>query len=192
MAAASSCKFCSCAETLGKIAGETGSGQPRTFFRPFSMMIHSLEEMREELHTLERKRERESNLLRCPVEDTEPPLKVLDNLAVDASISENTNKEYEDSNGSAYPESKLIASLADEEVCPEQVNISRTGTLLSDLAVKSADPEEQKSDLVMNSKEALQDLRRYVKFVDEKLMPLYQQFDVPENINSYKIRFDDL
>lgn len=199
---------------LGKATGETWSGQSRTFFRPFRALIHYHDKMKEELGTLESKivQSHQQDALKKDLEalkkDPSPSERVDSHIVTEpealndtsgnstaaaSPMVENTEEKATVPTSPARPESKPIASLAaDEGSQPKKTGINRTDTLLSELPDEPEDSEEQKLEQLMNSKEALRDLRCYVRFVEEKLIPLYSQFDKPENINSHKIRFDDL
>ncbi|KAE8442709.1 hypothetical protein EG329_002900 [Mollisiaceae sp. DMI_Dod_QoI] len=178
---------------LGNATGETWSGQPRTFFRPFRALVHYHDKIKEELKTLEAKLEESGKLLDSPIVE-EPEVKEPPDETLPApSSAENADKESASSGPATDARSNLVASLAiGEGAAPEKIGINRTDTLLSELPDEPEDSEEEKLEQLMNSKEALQDLKCYVKFVEEKLMPLYHQFDTPENIHAHKIRFDDL
>jgi hypothetical protein len=52
--------------------------------------------------------------------------------------------------------------------------------------------EDREWEQSMNTKEAWEDMRCYMEFVEEKLMPLYKQFDKPDESVPEKIRFEDL
>ncbi|KUJ13891.1 uncharacterized protein LY89DRAFT_721075 [Mollisia scopiformis] len=175
---------------LGRVAGETWTGSPRTFFRPFRKLIHYHDKMKEELQTLESILAAKSKPLDLLAKEQETPDRANNGAANDVSIAvENTTN----SDDPTTPENTAAASPGVEKaVEPQKDDINRTNTQLSEVVDDPPHSETQRLEQEMNSKEALQDLKCFVRFVDEKIMPLYHQFDNPENVNSHKIRFDDL
>jgi len=170
---------------LGDLNGETWPGRPRTFFRPFRAFIHFHGKMKKELQDLEDRVARAESV-------SAPPNAPRDDQSSNEKRSESL-KSNETSTKTSDPENSQAALTPpvsrEEEAGPNKPDSGPTGAIPADLL---KDPHEQKLDQVMNSRYALEDLRCYVNFVEEKLMPLYNRFDNVTDIDSQKIQFDDL
>lgn len=164
---------------LGNAAGETTWwGGSKVFFQPFRALIHFHDKMREELQTLEKKLGSSEDDHHVSDEGPQDSNEVAKVSFIEPMVPENTLKP------TTEPDKTADGSLGGGDV-----GIERANTLLFDLIDDPEDLKERKLEELMNSEDALQDLKCYVKFVDERLIPLYHQFDGTQNS---KIRFDDL
>ncbi|KAI0399690.1 hypothetical protein F4802DRAFT_540344 [Xylaria palmicola] len=137
---------------------------PRTFLRPFKSLIYFQPKMKEVLATLEEKW--------ADVED------------LDESSSEKP--------GSATPDDvEFIDAASDKEPTTEAV--SKDGKSPQDdddaKSIVSIDSNAEDLDAIMDSVEALRDMRCYVNFVDNEIMPLYTHYD---GTDAERVKFDDL
>ncbi|KAI0438386.1 hypothetical protein F4803DRAFT_101354 [Xylaria telfairii] len=133
---------------------------PRTFVRPFKSLVYFQPKMKEILATLEEKW--------ADVED------------LDETSSEKT--------GNATPDEAEFVEAVDDKEADEQSKADDDDD--DDAAsVVSVDSNAEDLDGIMDSVEALRDMRCYVKFVDNEIMPLYTKFD---GTTAERVRFDDL
>lgn len=133
---------------------------PRTFVRPFKSLVYFQPKMKEILATLEEKW--------ADVEDLEE------------TSSEKT--------GNATPDEAEFVEAVDDKEIDEQ---SKTDDDDDDDAasIVSVDSNAEDLDGIMDSVEALRDMRCYVKFVDDEIMPFYTKYD---GTTAERVRFDDL
>ncbi|KAH6609106.1 hypothetical protein Trco_002452 [Trichoderma cornu-damae] len=140
---------------------------PRTFMRPFKALVYFQPKMREVLATLEEKwadyeelDERDSDATdRAASEDAEEVIVEVGKGDTDTDVKS-------DAEGSGDDDKDDVESLT---------------------SVDSNVDED--FDGLMDSPEALRDMRCYVKFIDEEIMPLYERF---EDSTAEKVKFDDL
>ncbi|KAI0490039.1 hypothetical protein F4859DRAFT_523833 [Xylaria cf. heliscus] len=139
---------------------------PRTFARPFKSLVYFQPKMKEILATLEEKW--------ADVEDLEE------------SSSEKP--------GSATPDEVEFVDAGDDKDASGEEQ-SKDGNDDDDdedddvASMVSVDSNAEDLDGIMDSVEALRDLRCYVKFVDDEILPLYTQYD---GTTAERVRFDDL
>jgi hypothetical protein len=132
---------------------------PRTFMRPFKALVHFQPKMREILNTLE---EKWADFEEVASESSE---------AVELDVAD------------AEPE--VIDVKADDgEADGNTDDKDETESLLS---VDSNEDEDY--DNLMDSPEALRDMRCYVDFIDKEVVPLYNRFD---DSTADRVKFDDL
>lgn len=139
---------------------------PRTFMRPFQTLVYFQPKMREILAALEEKW--------GDYEDFDEP-----------ETSPDTPVEVE-----AEPESLVTA----EDLASEKAGGTETeedeDEFPDDVSLKSVDSNEDEDfEGLMDSPEALADMRCYVEFVDKEIMPLYQRFD---GNTASTVKFEDL
>jgi hypothetical protein len=89
------------------------------------------------------------------------------------------------------------ASAPAKEDDKSQAEIRSTDTALdSTVKAENADNEQEKNadnvEVLYSSMEALDEVKCYVDFVEEHLLPLRHQFDLPGGSGVLKIRYDDL
>jgi ATPase family associated with various cellular activities (AAA) len=156
---------------LGKVAGESWSTHPRTFFRPFRLLIYLHDKMKDEFSKLKSKFG-ETECFESSVKSS---------TAQDQSITQIPEPNIFTAHGNG----EIPLSTMEGEASPNKPQLTPLGEAL-ELS------DELSIDALVNSKEAFEDMRCYVNFVDEKLIPLYHQFDKPDNTHPQKIRFDDL
>ncbi|KAF5010505.1 hypothetical protein FDECE_3322 [Fusarium decemcellulare] len=133
---------------------------PRTFMRPFKTLVHFQPKMREILSTLEDKW--------ADFEDLE--------CGTDPDPSDTVEE---------------IGSEDAVEVVGEEEGSSEGRDDDDDTeSLQSVDSNaDEDFDGLMDSPEALHDMRAYVKFVDEEVMPMYGRFD---GTSADRVKFDDL
>ncbi|KAJ2967613.1 hypothetical protein NUW58_g10410 [Xylaria curta] len=136
---------------------------PRTFVRPFKSLVYFQPKMKEILATLEEKW--------ADVED------------LDDSPSEGP--------GDATPdEAEFVETMDGKELTLEEQSKDEDDGDDDDTAsIASVDSNAEDLDGIMDSVEALRDMRCYVKFVDNEIMPLYNQYD---DTTAERVKFDDL
>ncbi|KAI6080835.1 hypothetical protein F4821DRAFT_47404 [Hypoxylon rubiginosum] len=132
---------------------------PRTFVRPFKALVYFQPKMKEILATLEEKWADYEELEEIESE------KVIDSPE-EVEIVESVNSKDNDTSSQAG---------SDDE--------DDTESLLS------VDSNAEDLDTIMDSPEALRDMRCYVNFIDNEIMPLYSRFD---GTTAEKVKFDDL
>ncbi|KAI8629077.1 hypothetical protein F5Y19DRAFT_464696 [Xylariaceae sp. FL1651] len=134
---------------------------PRTFVRPFKSLVYFQPKMKEILATLEEKW--------ADVED-------LDETRPEMS-------------GDSTPEEvEIIEAVNDKE--PALEGQSKDGDDDDDTeSILSVDSNAEDLDGIMDSVEALRDMRCYVNFIDNEIMPLYKQYD---GTAADRVKFDDL
>ncbi|KAI1752566.1 hypothetical protein F4782DRAFT_124306 [Xylaria castorea] len=135
---------------------------PRTFVQPFKSLIYFQPKMKEILTTLEEKW--------ADVED------------LDETSSERPGDTTPD-------EVELVEAVDDKESTSEEQ--SKDGSDDDDdiASVVSVDSNAEDLDGIMDSVEALRDMRCYVKFIDNEIMPLHNQYD---GTTAERVRFNDL
>ncbi|KAI0597729.1 hypothetical protein F4775DRAFT_558377 [Biscogniauxia sp. FL1348] len=140
---------------------------PRTFMRPFKALVYFQPRMKEILNTLEEKW--------GDVED----LDESDSIKVSETPEEVEIIEKD----SAREKDSVPTSEGEGETEGEGDDDDDTESLIS------VDSNAEDLDGIMDSAEALRDMRCYVDFVDREVMPLYQRYDGTE---ATKVKFDDL
>ncbi|KAK5994038.1 hypothetical protein PT974_07478 [Cladobotryum mycophilum] len=141
---------------------------PRTFMRPFKALVYFQPKMREILATLEEKWADYEEVLDGQGSDT-----------ADTAGSEEAEVLVE-----ALRKDDLDTDAKSGEEGDEETDDDDTESLTS---VDSNANEN--FDSLMDSPEALRDMRCYVNFIDEEIMPLYNRF---EGSTAEKVKFDDL
>ncbi|KAK7755498.1 hypothetical protein SLS62_002430 [Diatrype stigma] len=137
---------------------------PRTFVRPFKALVYFQPQMKKILSTLEEKW--------ADVEDLE------DYGAVKGGETPEDLEVVED------PVVKTSSS-GDDKATPEEDDEDDSDTE----SLQSVDSNAEDIDTIMDSPEALRDMRCYVDFVEKELMPLHRQYD---GSSAQKVKFDDL
>lgn len=136
---------------------------PRTFVRPFKSLVYFQPKMKEILATLEEKW--------ADVED----------------LDERSSEKLEDS---TPDEVDFVEALNDEGSSTEEQSRESNDDGDDDAAsIVSVDSNAEDLDGIMDSVEALRDMRCYVNFVDNEIMPLYKQYD---GTTAERVKFDDL
>ncbi|KAH9907824.1 hypothetical protein F4778DRAFT_719249 [Xylariomycetidae sp. FL2044] len=133
---------------------------PRTFVRPFKALVYFQPRMKEILNTLEEKW--------ADYED-------LDEGQSDKAIS--TPEELE------VVEPAEVNKEKDPNAPEDDADDDDNASLIS------VDSNAEDIDGMMDSVEALRDMRCYVNFIDKEVMPLYQAYD---GTKAEKVKFDDL
>lgn len=151
----------------------------RTFYRPFSLFIFAQEAMREKLVALEEKFSDES--LRIS-QSKNPALWKLVSGFREFKIRA-SEEQHDSTTGKPTVEGRIemgasgqVSVNNDEDSSP-----SSLGEWKSRLA-----------DALLESYHTLLELRCYVNFVDQRIIPQSQKFDDPKSPGAQKIRFDDL
>ncbi|KAL6808535.1 hypothetical protein J3E69DRAFT_351625 [Trichoderma sp. SZMC 28015] len=140
---------------------------PRTFMRPFKALVYFQPKMREILSTLEEK-----------WADYEE-LEEQDSDAADTAASEEPEVIVEVINkDDTDTEAKTDGEDGEDEDKDDTESLASVDSNV-----------DEDFDSVMDSPEALRDMRAYVKFIDEEIMPLYARF---EGSTAEKVKFDDL
>lgn len=142
---------------------------PRTFLRPFKSLVYFQPKMKEILATLEEKW--------ADVED-------LDEGSSDEKGGDSTPEEPEFIEPPVEEKEPSTGEQSGEQ--------SGEGNEYDDddaASVLSVDSNAEDLDGIMDSVEALRDMRCYVKFVDEEIMPQYKQYD---GTSAERVKFDDL
>lgn len=134
---------------------------PRTFMRPFKALVYFQPKMKEILATLEEKW--------ADVEDLDDESETIEITANDAvvDVSDESNE-------------------ADETKDTEDGDEDDDDTESLDSVDSNADED---FDNLMDSAEALRDMRCYINFIDNEVMPLYTRFD---GSTTDRVKFDDL
>lgn len=138
---------------------------PRTFVRPFKALIYFQPKMKDILATLEEKW--------ADVED----------------IDESSSEEY---GGTIQDEVEFIEAPEDEKpTFEEQSKDDGIDDANNDdtASIQSVDSDAEDLDGIMDSVEALRDMRCYVDFVDNEIMPLYKRYD---GTSAERVKYDDL
>ncbi|KAI0424190.1 hypothetical protein F5Y09DRAFT_347977 [Xylaria sp. FL1042] len=136
---------------------------PRTFLRPFKSLVYFQPKMKEILATLEEKW--------ADVED------------LDESSSEKPSNATPD-------EVEFVEAGDNNESMDEGQSKDDSDDNNDDTAsVISVDSNAEDLDTIMDSVEALRDMRCYVNFVDNEIMPLYRQYD---GTAAERVKFSDL
>jgi hypothetical protein len=154
----------------------------RTFVRPFKALVYLQPKMREILATLEEKW--------ADFEEIEEEQDEEEEVAasIETPIEEKAEEEAE-----PVPEGEHDDDDDDddfEDTDGDSDSVSDAGSDDSDDSVQSADSTaEEDFESVMDSPEALRDMRCYVDFVDKEIMPLYNHFDGSE---ADRVKFNDL
>lgn len=141
---------------------------PRTFVRPFKALVYFQPKMKAILSTLEEKWGDVEDLDDIPRRGAVSP----DDLDVDV-VEKPTPTD----------------SAADGEEGSEENDNLEGGDDDDNESIASVDSNAEDFDTIMDSPEALRDMRCYVDFVDQEIMPLYTQF---EGTSATKVKFDDL
>ncbi|KAI0866397.1 hypothetical protein F4860DRAFT_499790 [Xylaria cubensis] len=139
---------------------------PRTFLRPFKSLVYFQPKMKEILATLEEKwadvEDLEETSSEKPGNATPDEVEFVEAVDEKESTSEELSK---DSNDDDTDEDDDVASIV------------------------SVDSNAADLDGIMDSVEALRDMRCYVKFIDDEIMPLHNQYD---GTTAERIKFDEL
>ncbi|KAI1492017.1 hypothetical protein F5X96DRAFT_628964 [Biscogniauxia mediterranea] len=141
---------------------------PRTFMRPFKALVYFQPRMKEILKTLEEKWGDVEDL------DESDSIKVSETPEEVEIIEKDSIKEKEPGSTSEG-EGENEGEGEDDDDDTE--------------SLMSVDSNAEDLDGIMDSAEALRDMRCYVDFVDREVMPLYQRYD---GTGATKVRFDDL
>lgn len=145
---------------------------PRTFMRPFKALIYFQPKMKEILATLEEKWGDVEDLDDEESEGTDVTPEDLEAEVITKDVGNGKNEDQgEDDDDGAYTDAGSDDS--DETESLQSVD-------------SNADED---FDSLMDSAEALRDMRCYVDFIDKEVMPLYRRFD---GSGMDKVRFDDL
>lgn len=137
---------------------------PRTFLRPFRSLVYFQPKMKAILASLEEKW--------GDVEDLDDaPSSGLDTLD-DVDVVE-----------------KPSGSTTSGETGEDAQNNETGEDFPDDISLASVDSQAEDIDMFMDSTEALRDMRCYVNFVDQEIMPLYHKFD---GNSATDVRYDDL
>lgn len=139
---------------------------PRTFVRPFKSLVYFQPKMKEILATLEEKWADVEDL-----DESEPEKS-------DVGTPPAEEAEFVDA-----VDDKDAASKDQDEPKDEDVDVDDTASLVS------VDSNAEDLDGIMDSVEALRDMRCYVNFIDKEIMPLYKHYD---GTTADRIKFDDL
>ncbi|KAI0553498.1 hypothetical protein F4679DRAFT_474234 [Xylaria curta] len=138
---------------------------PRTFLRPFKSLVYFQPKMKEILATLEEKW--------ADVEDLE--------------------ETSSDKPGNTTPDEVEFVEAVDEKesASEEQSKDSNDDDDDEDdvASIVSVDSNAEDLDGIMDSVEALRDMRCYVKFIDDEIMPLHDQYD---GTTAERVKFDNL
>ncbi|KAK5634771.1 hypothetical protein RRF57_010484 [Xylaria bambusicola] len=138
---------------------------PRTFVRPFKSLVYFQPKMKEILATLEEKW--------ADVED------------LDESSSEKA--------GDETPEEVEFVEAVDSKESAAAEGQPKDGSDDGDnddaASMVSVDSNAEDLDTIMDSLEALRDMRCYVNFVDNEIMPMYNQYD---GTTAERVKYDDL
>jgi hypothetical protein len=152
---------------LSQVTGQSWSTTPRTFFSPFRLLIHFHEKMKEKLNQLESKFGSMATLELNSADRTTQPEQ--DPAANTLSVKEESVSGSGDPGSlKNTPSSKFENSLGGEP-------LTEANGLLEDV-------------------DTLEQMRCYVKFVDERILPMARQFEKSDDSHPHprKIRFDDL
>ncbi|KAL5352697.1 hypothetical protein ACLOAV_002645 [Pseudogymnoascus australis] len=152
---------------LGSVNGDQDpwDGKPRCFSRPFRYFIRFQSKMEEEVKKMEEK------------------------VAQAALQSDGTSVAVDGDFGNANSRSRFVQVLNDVE----KTGTDKPAEPVSETSMDDSSKEETAVTLetIYSSNDALEDVKCYVKFVKEKLLPDYHQFD-GEISSKTKVRFDDL
>ncbi|GAP92385.1 putative cell division cycle ATPase [Rosellinia necatrix] len=135
---------------------------PRTFLRPFKSLVYFQPKMKEILASLEEKW--------ADVED----------------LDDSSSEKLDDS---TPEEAEFVEAVDEKDTSDEQ---SKDGDKDDDddaASIVSVDSNAEDLDGIMDSVEALRDMRCYVKFIDEEIMPQYNQYN---GTSAERVKFDDL
>ncbi|KAI2602470.1 hypothetical protein GGR54DRAFT_503000 [Hypoxylon sp. NC1633] len=132
---------------------------PRTFVKPFKALVYFQPKMKEILATLEEK-----------WADYEG----LDDIGSDKVTESPEEVEIVESLDSEDNDARAQAGADDDD---------------DNESVLSVDSNAEDIDTIMDSSEALRDMRCYVNFVDKEVMPLYNYFD---GTSADRVKFGDL
>ncbi|KAF7541319.1 hypothetical protein G7054_g735 [Neopestalotiopsis clavispora] len=137
---------------------------PRTFLRPFRSLVYFQPKMKAILASLEEKWGDVEDLddVSGRGVDTFDDVDVVEKPGSSTTSGENSDGAQKNEEGEDFPD---------------------------DISLASVDSNAEDIDLFMDSTEALRDMRCYVNFVDEEIMPLYQQFD---GNSATTVKYDDL
>ncbi|CAH0003988.1 unnamed protein product [Clonostachys byssicola] len=140
---------------------------PRTFMRPFKPLIYFQPKMKEILATLEEKWAdfEEASSESAEELSKEEAIEVVDEVEeFDDAVEDDEAQSDEDEEGGDDEDDTESLQSVDSNV-------------------------DEDIDSLMDTPEALRDMRCYVKFIDEEVMPLHTRFDSNE---VDKVKFDDL
>jgi hypothetical protein len=151
---------------LAKVNKETWSDRPRTYYRPFNSLIHHHARVREALEELENKW------------GGELPADCDDEATYIAAAAEAAPKKGDSTDQDDTPNED-----EDEESSEESSEGSDNG---------EENEEEQDYDKVSDCPKALECLRAYVKYIDNKIMPDYRKFEEADVNSKTRVRFSDL
>ncbi|KAI1365599.1 hypothetical protein F5Y08DRAFT_172256 [Xylaria arbuscula] len=140
---------------------------PRTFLRPFKALVYYQPKMKEILATLEEKW--------ADVED-------LDESSASEKRGDETPEEVEFVEAEDSKESAAEGQPKDDSEGGD-VDIDDAASIVS------VDSNAEDLDTIMDSVEALRDMRCYVDFVDNEIMPMYKQYD---GTTAERVKYDDL
>ncbi|KAI0421210.1 hypothetical protein F5X98DRAFT_294443 [Xylaria grammica] len=138
---------------------------PRTFLRPFKSLVYFQPKMKEILATLEEKWADVEDLDESSSEklgDTTPEEAEFVEAEEDKGATAEGSKDDSDDDGDDDDDAASIVSV---------------------------DSNAEDLDTIMDSVEALRDMRCYVNFVDNEIMPLYKQYD---GTSAERVKYDDL
>ncbi|TRX98877.1 hypothetical protein FHL15_000219 [Xylaria flabelliformis] len=139
---------------------------PRTFLRPFKSLVYFQPKMKEILATLEEKwadvEDLEETSSEKPGNTTPDEVEFVEAVDEKESTSEEQSKDSDDEDADD-----------DDDVA----------------SIVSVDSNAEDLDGIMDSVEALRDMRCYVKFIDDEIMPLHNQYD---GTTAERIKFDEL
>lgn len=153
---------------LAKVVGESWPTTPRTFFRPFRILIYFQGKMKEILKELESKwSEAEIQEFSGATNSSDAAM----NQA--AAKTEGKTEETPSTSLKKYTYSDLSDQDLEQKSHPD-------------------DPGEETPDPLVDSVEALRDMRCYVNFIDKEIAPLFHQFERLDGTSRQKIRFSDL
>ena len=140
---------------------------PRTFLRPFKALVYFQPKMKEILATLEEKW--------ADVED------------LDESSSEKRGDETPEE--VEFVEAEESKDSATAEGQPKDGSDGGDADIDDAASIVSVDSNAEDLDTIMDSVEALHDMRCYVNFVDNEIMPMYSQYD---GTTAERVKYDDL
>ncbi|KAF7561033.1 hypothetical protein G7046_g3103 [Stylonectria norvegica] len=145
---------------------------PRTFMRPFKTLVYFQPKMKEILATLE---EKWADYGELDEQDSEA-VEVSGNEA-EAEVIEEIPEVPDIKDGS----DDFSEGFSDSESHDDEDDVESVASVDSNA--------DEDFEGLMDSPEALQDMRAYVNFIDHDIMPLYNRF---EGTQVDKVRFDDL
>ena len=157
---------------LTSLLGETERrSTPRTFIRPFKPMIYYQQKMKDVLAALEEKW--------GDVEGLEEE---------DSGSSAETAEEIEfiDEPGVEPPKAAAQGEEGADDSASDDEDYDDDEDRKS---LQSVDSNTEDQEIIMDGVQALRDMRCYVNFVENEVMPLYNQYD---GTSETKVRYEDL